>query len=420
MKKVIRKFNLGSESNRSVLTLMVGTIFAQAIPIGMSPLLARMYTPEEFGFFAFFIAFFSILSAVSTGRYELAVILPKRDKDAFLVCVASFFLVVVFCVFVLFLLFIYNSGLYGVFHGEKLGYLFYFLPACVALSGFVQTFSYLYIRKKSFNAIALNRAMQGGGTSAFQVVASTFAVSSGLLIGFVAGQVLSLFHFLRLAWGDRLYADISSFKTSELLNIYRRYSKFPRYDVPSSLASLGASQLPLILLPVFFTTHAGGVYYLVQRVLQAPVTLVSSSVLDVFKQKVSANFENKNEVRRVFLKTFFLLLGISLPVSGALFFLVEDIFVILMGETWRESGELAKILIPALFLRFIANPLSFMFYVSGRQGTNLIGMLLLFCGIFLSLFFSPDLVSCVAMISVSYSVVYFFYIFLSFRLARVF
>ncbi len=71
-----------SEFSRNVLTLMTGTTIAQAIPIAISPILTRIYTPEDFGVFALYMSVASLLSTLATGRYELAIMLPKKDEDA--------------------------------------------------------------------------------------------------------------------------------------------------------------------------------------------------------------------------------------------------------------------------------------------------------------------------------------------------
>jgi len=46
MKNFFRKPK--SEFSRNVLTLMTGTTIAQAIPIAISPILTRIYTPKDF------------------------------------------------------------------------------------------------------------------------------------------------------------------------------------------------------------------------------------------------------------------------------------------------------------------------------------------------------------------------------------
>jgi len=71
-----------AEFTRNVLTLMTGTTIAQAIPIAISPILTRIYTPEDFGILALFMAVSSIFGSIANGRYELAIMLPKKDEDA--------------------------------------------------------------------------------------------------------------------------------------------------------------------------------------------------------------------------------------------------------------------------------------------------------------------------------------------------
>ena len=81
------KFKISSlipkeEFSKNVLTLVSGTAIAQIIPIAISPVLTRIYTPEEFGIYAIFTSIVIIFSVISNGRYELAIVLPEKDEDA--------------------------------------------------------------------------------------------------------------------------------------------------------------------------------------------------------------------------------------------------------------------------------------------------------------------------------------------------
>jgi O-antigen/teichoic acid export membrane protein len=92
-----------SEFARNVLTLMTGTTIAQAIPIAISPILTRIYTPEDFGMFALFIAIATIFGSIANGRYELAIMLPQKDEDAINIVVLRiiiFFLSVILSLFI--------------------------------------------------------------------------------------------------------------------------------------------------------------------------------------------------------------------------------------------------------------------------------------------------------------------------------
>ena len=57
-----------------VITLGIGSSVGQLITIGVSPILTRLYTPEDFGVWAFYISVVSIFSIIATGKYESKII----------------------------------------------------------------------------------------------------------------------------------------------------------------------------------------------------------------------------------------------------------------------------------------------------------------------------------------------------------
>jgi lipopolysaccharide exporter len=74
----------------NVLKLISGTALGQMITVLVSPLLARIYAPEDFGLLAVYISIASILSVIISLRYETAVVLPEDDNQAMdLVLLAS-------------------------------------------------------------------------------------------------------------------------------------------------------------------------------------------------------------------------------------------------------------------------------------------------------------------------------------------
>jgi len=53
---------------RDVGVLVTGTAVAQAIPLAASPILTRLFGPEDFGLVGVFLAIATVLAVVSTGR----------------------------------------------------------------------------------------------------------------------------------------------------------------------------------------------------------------------------------------------------------------------------------------------------------------------------------------------------------------
>lgn len=78
---MINKLRPRSDFAKNVITLMTGTTIAQAIPIAISPILTRIYAPEDFGVFALYMAIASIFAVIATGRYEMAIMLPHEEDD---------------------------------------------------------------------------------------------------------------------------------------------------------------------------------------------------------------------------------------------------------------------------------------------------------------------------------------------------
>ena len=67
---------------KNISILVSGTTIAQLIPIILQPLLRRYFSPEEFGAYAVYLSLIGILIVVASMKYELAIILPEKDKAA--------------------------------------------------------------------------------------------------------------------------------------------------------------------------------------------------------------------------------------------------------------------------------------------------------------------------------------------------
>jgi O-antigen/teichoic acid export membrane protein len=66
----------------NVLTLAGGTTLAVAVTILASPITSRLFWPEAFGLAALFRSASMMLGAIACLRYEMAIVLPKKDEDA--------------------------------------------------------------------------------------------------------------------------------------------------------------------------------------------------------------------------------------------------------------------------------------------------------------------------------------------------
>lgn len=96
-----------SEFSRNVLTHDRYN-YSTSNSIAISPILTRIYTPEDYGILLFFLLLLLILGSISNGRYELAIMLPKRRRCYKHLCF-RFIIVSCLSLFLLILVLLFND-----------------------------------------------------------------------------------------------------------------------------------------------------------------------------------------------------------------------------------------------------------------------------------------------------------------------
>lgn len=416
---MFKRIKVKSEFNRNVLTLLTGTTIAQAIPIAISPILARIYTPSDFGLFALYMSIAGILSVIATGRYELAIMLPKKEEDAANIVILSVLIAISLSIIILIAVFFFNKQICTLLNNDSIGKWLYFVPISVLFTGIYQAFNYWSNRQKHFKRLALSRVVQSGSTATANISFGFFKGGAlGLVFGTVIGQILSAVILARTV----LLKEKDSFrsiKRIKMLALLRRYKAFPKYDVLSSLANASAQQLTSVFFNSFYNATIAGYYFMTYRMMSAPVTLIAASVQDVFKEQASADYKQHGNAKKIYTSTFKKLFLLSLIPSIIVFFFSKEIFVLFLGKKWEIAGVYAQILTPMLFLRFISSPLSFMLFIGEKQHLNLFGNLLFLLLSCLSFYVAGTPKMTVYFLSISFSFIYLMYIFFSARIAKV-
>ena len=113
------------------------------------------------------------------------------------------------------------------------------------------------------------------------------------------------------------------------------------------------------------------------RVLEQPIRLIATSTQSVYYQKASQMFMNKNDIFDLYINTTKGLLKIFIIPSIIVFIFGPQIFTLLFGEQWFESGVIARILIVWLIFGFIKTPTVMTFSILSLQKVQMYGEFLL-------------------------------------------
>lgn len=373
---MIQKFKPKSEFSRNVLTLMTGTTIAQAIPIAISPILTRIYTPEDFGVFALFFAITAIFGSIANGRYELAIMLPKKDEDAINIFALGFIITVAISILLLILVIEFHDYFLSLLSNEEIGIWLYFVPITVFFTGVWNILNYFNNRKKQYKDIAKATIIKSIILAIVQLsVGFIKQGAAGLISGQILSQMFANMQLIKNILKDKIL--VSQISKTKMIALARRYKNFPKYSMWAILANTLSQHLINILISAFYSVATLGFYSLVQKVLAMPTALIGSSIGQVFFQQATKEKVKTGRVVKAFSSTLKKLIIIGLPSFGILFFIIEDLFAFAFGEDWRVAGTYAQIVIPLFFIRFVSATLSIVLVIFEKQKIELIINILL-------------------------------------------
>ena len=277
------------------------------------------------------------------------------------------------------------------------------------------------LRNRGFKALSIINIVNVGFSILFQYIFSlTEYKSIGLIVGYMVGTLVAM---VCLFIYNRKTLKLDFKKSNLYLGIFKvlkRYKNFPFANLPAMLVNLLANQIPQLLLNTFGQAIVG-YFAMSQKVLGSPVTLFSTSVSHVFKERASSDYRNKGNCRPIFVKTFKSLFLISIVPFILLFIFAPMIVPIIFGAEWVEAGVYIRALTLMYFFKFTVSPLSYVVVIAERQKLNLflqIILLILTAGSIYYGIYKNNPLSSVIFYSISYSLVYLVFLFISYKLSK--
>jgi lipopolysaccharide exporter len=241
------------------LALFTGTALAQVFNLASYPLLARLYTPADFGVLGTFIAAAAIPGALACGRFELAIPLAVHSgRRAILWLCYALALGVALIATVLFALYWWWTA------APNLALFAPLLFIAVLLTGVVNATTMFLMRHESFRFASTGTVLRTAATVLVQLgFAFALRGSAGLVIGFCAGLVAQA--VLGLAVATRQHG-IGTPQRRGMVAMFQRFKPQVSVDIPGSvLASVSINAIPFFL-QALYGIKAVGHFSLGQRV----------------------------------------------------------------------------------------------------------------------------------------------------------
>ena len=350
----MKKINY-SEFTKNIIKLLTTISIAQLIPLIITPILTQYFSAEEFGLYGLYISTCSILGIIAAGRYDIAIMLPKKNRDAINIVAICFLLTSSFSILCLIILTILKYELFELTKSELFVKYYFFIPISIFLISMNQTFMVWFNRQKNYTLIGDQNLLKSTSNS----FSSLFLGIKKITLGMIIGNIISLFVTIIFNIYDFLKStNLKLVNRKSMLENFKKYIIFLKYSTVSNLFNSLSSIGMTALIALFFGPKIAGFYFLAERIISIPISIITSSVSQVYFQKASLLFySNKQELlqltKSVQRKIFYLLFPFLLVLS----LFGENIFS-LFGNDWSEAGIILKYFTLFILFKNIYSPIS--------------------------------------------------------------
>lgn len=356
----------------NALVLASGIVIGQSITLLTSPIVSRLYTPDDFGRYGLLIAFIGFVTVVSSLRYETAIVATDSLTDAAYLVIASLSASTVvsalssICLYVLIKLRLLGFGELPLW-SPLLAFLM-----CVTTSGFF-VLRYWLIRIDKFKCIRQVTIYQNSVRSIIHIGLGYVHFSTpGLLWGECLGRLSGIGRIIRDSH-PILRKQLESFQYSKMRAILEKYREFPTYSLPSALLDSLSAALLLPLVVELYGAQEAGYLALVQRVIAIPALLIGGTIADSFHHHMANDARTRvKQVTPFFFRVTLILTLFSLLLAGFLIFFAQPVFVLVFGDSWAMAGSIAVKMAPLFAVGLIVSPLSRVVLVFKGQKYKLI------------------------------------------------
>jgi len=369
--------------------MLTGATVAQILPLLFLPVITRLFTPDEIGVFAAFTSLFVILTAFMTAKYEFAILLPKRDTDAEQLFYLSMGISIATTFFAFVIILLWGERIALFFNAPEYINWLYLLPLSILGYSVFSCGSYYLNRFKNYKSIASAKVSQASSMSVAQVgfgylQFTTLGMIAGKVIGDMVIAITTLWHVTKVRQAFR--AGISY---GRIRHLAWKYRSFPFYNAPHALFNATSNNVAILVYSRFFGEAETGYYSVATRLTFGPIRLIAQSLMQVFSREISERHNRQEDIYRFFKKTvgYLALAGIAPCILA--WFVSPALLAFVLGEEWRVSGEIIRLILPWVFLVMVVSPVTFIPALLNRQRKamiiDLVYMLLRFTALYIGI-----------------------------------
>ena len=342
------KLSFKNEIIRNCTTLLSGTAIAQCVTFLAYPVIARLFSSEDFGIYTTILSYIDILVILSTARYDQAIMISKDINEV--AAIAK--LCRILCLIVTALVTTTTCLIIAFSQTSKLDLMILFIPLLVFFSGQYRIYTILFNKYKEFKRIAVSEITTG-------IIGTGLKIISGMVglfkIGLPLATVLG-----RIAGNATFYLQLRKKplpKTDKatIIQMMKKHKNFPLFTMPKDFINSFSINLPFTLLAI-----------------------INSAYDKVLYERISTKYLNGQPILKDIVRFFSYNYLVAIPLFITAFIFAEPILTLILGQEWSGTATYFRYMIPWIGVMLISSSISFVPYLFNKQRNEALLYTLLF------------------------------------------
>ncbi|MBM3453885.1 MAG: hypothetical protein FJX80_01920 [Bacteroidetes bacterium] len=361
MQRVFNKIQ-NSQYIQNFTALAGSEIFAQAILIGVTPILTRVYSPAEFGQYEFFKTSALLLVVIGFLNYDASIYSSKNDKERINSVLLSVFVLFAICTIASIGLFIFNDLFVQVFHCKIKNGWFWSLPVYAFFAALTNLMLVALTKEGSFKII-----------SSIKIIVSILVAFTQLFFGWLNwgywGLVYSSIVVQMIAFAlyfkpfyMQFNGDFKDFSFMRLKILMKTYWRLPIIVLPGNFLNNLAQSLPVFFLGRM-DSQVLGYYALAQRIIGFPLKFVTAAVQRLYVKELIDEIEKTGIGVNAYRKNFKIYGIIAIILIFGLLVFTKPLLPFFFGNEWLPAVPYSIVLGIFFCVRFIFGGLSFVMVI---------------------------------------------------------
>jgi O-antigen/teichoic acid export membrane protein len=344
-----RKFGIIAASNIAIQAIsLLGFVFV-----------ARLYQEGQIGEYVTFQAYVGIITILSTGYYDQALYVEKREAYGKLLKLVPIGFAIMLSIPV-------GAGLYL----ADVSYVPYIIISMIS-GGINVTASNICITQNKLVFLSIYRLVTAPLVPGTIIAVGVFAGTSSkamIVVSSISSLVLAThLYFLVNPYREIRFTSGIRRQLVVSLALIKRYRKFFYYGMIGELIGTAAYRMPVIQINSYFGAVYAAYFGIAMRIVITPISVLTGTVSQMFLYKVSENKKNGVSSMRITLKSLALLSILGVISSVFCTVLAEPIIVMLLGDRYVMVGESVYWLSPFIFSLITISPLTQVLTVYEKQ-----------------------------------------------------